>query len=289
MMALALAEADLDLRSGLITESDFAAYRANGAICVRGVIDQLTVEALRLATAKAIEAKLAEDEAQGVPRPVGPFFHILRNVYDQHEAFRKVLFDSKIAAVARDVMQSRKVVVFGDSLFDKEAGASTTTPWHHDVPFWPVRGDQVCTTWIALDYVNKANGAMEYVSGSHRWNRMFRPKYPNGALGDANPLHAQFEEIPDFDNLRDEHDFLYWELEPGDVLIHDGMTVHGAGVNTLRDLSRRAYAPRFVGDEAWWDPAFASEKTPAAAKKLAKGDPLDRHGAFPVALDLAAS
>jgi ectoine hydroxylase-related dioxygenase (phytanoyl-CoA dioxygenase family) len=286
-MSLALSECIPDLRSGLINAADYSHYQNKGALCVRGVIDLPTIEALRAATAKAIESKLRLDEAAGGVRPTEPHFHILRNVYEQDETFLRVLMDSKIVAVARDVMQSTRVVVFGDSLFDKEAGARTSTPWHHDVPFWPVRGEQVCTTWIALDHVSKANGAMEYVAGSHRWNRMFRPKYPEGAPADTNPLHAAFEEIPDFDSMRESYEFLYWELEPGDMLIHHGMTVHGAGANTLLNLSRRAYAPRFVGDTTWWDPAYTSEKTPARAARLQKGDPLDRDGAFLTALDLA--
>ena len=277
---------DVELRSGFVSRADLGAYREKGALCIRKVINHATVEALRIATAQAIEAKLCDDVSRGVSRPSAPHFHILRNVYEHGEAFRHVLAETPLAQIARDLMQCRKVVLFGDSLFDKEAGARTTTPWHHDVPFWPVRGDQVCTTWIALDHVSRANGAMEYVAGSHKWNRMFRPKYPTGAPADTNPLLDAFEEIPDFDQQRDMHEFLYWELEPGDMLVHHGMTVHGAGENTLLDLSRRAYAPRFVGEETVWDPAFTSEKTPARAKLLAKGDPLDRHGCFPVVLDV---
>lgn len=277
------------LTSGLIDENAYTQYMANGALCVRGVIDAPTIKSLRIATSNAIESRLQLDEKAGRPRPQGPHFHILRNVYEHDSAFLDVLMDSHIVAVARDLMQSTKVVVFGDSLFDKEAGAKTSTPWHHDVPFWPVRGEQVCTTWIALDHVTKANGAMEYVAGSHRWNRMFRPKYPQGAPADINPMHAKFEEILDFDSRRDEFEFLYWELEPGDMLIHHGMTIHGAGANTRQDLSRRAYAPRFVGEAVWWDPDYKSEKTPARASGLKKGDPLDRDGAFPVALDLTTS
>ena len=283
-MANALAEPIVNLRSGLISPEAFDDYQRNGAICVRGVIDPPMIEALRQATAAAIEAQAATNEAGGTPRPTGPHFHILRNVYDDGQAFRDLLEQSPLAAIARDLMQSRKVILFGDSLFDKEAGAKTTTPWHHDVPFWPLRGEQVCTTWIALDHVSKANGAMEYIAGSHLWNRIFRPKYPDGAPANANPLHLAFEEIPDFDNARDQHDFLYWELEPGDVLLHSGMTVHGAGENTRLDIGRRAYAPRFVGDAVWWDPDYSSGKTPARAAPLVKGDPLDRHGCFPVIL-----
>jgi ectoine hydroxylase-related dioxygenase (phytanoyl-CoA dioxygenase family) len=48
--------------------------------------------------------------------------------------------------------------------------------------------------------------------------------------------------------VRKKHEFLSWEMEPGDVLVFDAMTVHGSAGN-LRDARRRGWAFRFVGEK----------------------------------------
>jgi ectoine hydroxylase-related dioxygenase (phytanoyl-CoA dioxygenase family) len=244
-----------------------------------------TIEALREASAKVIETKLSRAEAAGTSRPTGPQFHSVMRASDDSEVLRDFVMNSDLPKVARDLMQSRKVIVFGDTLFDKEAGAKVKTPWHHDIPYWPLRGDQACSTWLALDHVTKDNGAMEYVAGSNRWGRMFAPQSFAG-LEKKEAEFAAFETIPDIEAEREKYRFVSWDMQPGDVLIHQGLTLHGAGENTRADRSRRAYAPRYVGDEARWEPnSFVSKQNPKT-DVLRRGDPLDLHGIYPVALDL---
>ena len=43
-----------------------------------------------------------------------------------------------------------------------------------------VGGDQVAILWLALDPVDLASGAVEYVKGSHRWGRRFLPETFSG-------------------------------------------------------------------------------------------------------------
>jgi ectoine hydroxylase-related dioxygenase (phytanoyl-CoA dioxygenase family) len=272
--------------SGLVTQGDLDLFREKGAICIRGVVDIATIETLREAFAKVMEIQWARAEAAGTPRPSEPQFHAILRASDDSEVLRDFHLNSALPKVARDLMQSRKVIVFGDTLLNKEAGCKERTPWHHDIPFWPLRGEQACSTWVALDHVAKDNGAMEYVAGSHRWGKMFTPNSGFGQVKKKGADLIGFDTIPDFDAERDRYEFLSWDMEPGDVLIHQGLTVHGAGENTRLDVGRRAYAPRYVGDQATWEPtAFTTKLNPRTAV-LRRGDPLDLHGIYPVALDL---
>jgi ectoine hydroxylase-related dioxygenase (phytanoyl-CoA dioxygenase family) len=45
------------------------------------------------------------------------------------------------------------------------------------------------------------------------------------------------------------HEFLSWDMQPGDVLVFNAMTVHGSQGNLRMNTRRRAWAFRFVGDE----------------------------------------
>ena len=66
---------------------------------------------------------------------------------------------------------------------------------------WPVEGQQVCSVWIAFDHVDRSNGAMEFVAGSHRSGRRYQPfdfRHPDAVATD------DFEPLPDVDARRDE-------------------------------------------------------------------------------------
>jgi ectoine hydroxylase-related dioxygenase (phytanoyl-CoA dioxygenase family) len=52
----------------------------------------------------------------------------------------------------------------------------------------------------------------------------------------------------------DRHELISWRLEPGDVLAHLGLTIHGADGNPSADRRRRALALRYTGDDAHYDP-----------------------------------
>ncbi len=43
-------------------------------------------------------------------------------------------------------------------------------------------------------------------------------------------------------------------MQPGDVLVHQAMTIHGAPGNSSSTVRRRAYSIRWTGDDAIWDP-----------------------------------
>jgi ectoine hydroxylase-related dioxygenase (phytanoyl-CoA dioxygenase family) len=112
-----------------------------------------------------------------------------------------------------------------------------------------VSGEQVVSIWVPFDQVGPDNGVVAYVRGSHRWGKAFRPQ----AFDEANAgafAASPFPPMPDLDG----HELISWRLEPGDVLIHHPLTIHGAPGNSTADRRRRALAVRYVGDDARYDP-----------------------------------
>ena len=59
--------------------------------------------------------------------------------------------------------------------------------------------------------------------------------------------------MPDIDTARDDYEIVSWDLEPGDVYVFHGLTVHGAGGNVREDVRRRGYAVRYTGDDVRYD------------------------------------
>lgn len=274
------------LLSGLVTEADLAAYDRDGAIVVRNVLDMEAVERVRSASARAVEIMLLRNEAQGKPRPTEPAFHNVLFMFRFDPEFLAIATKTNLAKVAGDVMQSDKVILFGDHLLVKEPGTEETTPWHHDLPYWPIRGQKMCSVWLAMDEVTLETGALEYIAGSHKWGRMFQPE----AFGKPGKIPGleELEPIPDIEAERERHTILSWDLKPGDVLVHHPLVVHGAGRNARTDRHRRALSLRYTGDDVRFTGTtmMGGNEGPFAVP-LEIGDPLDKNGVYPVALERA--
>ena len=48
------------------------------------------------------------------------------------------------------------------------------TPWHQDMPYYCVSGNDTGSFWIPLDEVNQDNN-LKLILGSHKWPKLIRP------------------------------------------------------------------------------------------------------------------
>jgi ectoine hydroxylase-related dioxygenase (phytanoyl-CoA dioxygenase family) len=171
---------------------------------------------------------------------------------------------------------------FYDQMFIKEPGTDAPTPWHQDLSFWPIRGEQICSFWIPCDPVNRENSGLLYVKGSHRWPQRFKAISPDYL---ATLIDDQMDDVPDINANLDKYELLEWEMEPGDVLIFHPLTLHGSYGNASRVRRRRALAQRWVGDDVVYAPS--DKRMPIHYQHDSKiGGPL-RGAAFPRILPVA--
>ncbi len=255
-----------------ISESDIERYNNDGAVALRGVFDEAWLERIALAIQDDI-------------RDPGPFYHGYESdegrfhgnmrLWESHATFRDVCLHSHLPSIARQFFGSGKINLLYDQLFVKEARMTQRTRWHNDQPYWPVSGWQVLSIWTALDKTTADNGRLEFVRGSHLWDRWFQPE-PFGKTEainhyDSNP---DYEKIPDIEAHREEYDIISWDLEPGDVYVFHGMTLHGAGGNRLDDRQRRGYTVRYTGDDVSYANRIGTNES-LHSDQLQDGDPLD--------------
>jgi ectoine hydroxylase-related dioxygenase (phytanoyl-CoA dioxygenase family) len=243
----------------------------------RGVVPQAWIERMRLAIERQLGggSPTSAEYGKTAGRFYGDFFLWLRD-----EDFRAFAFDSPMPALAARLMGSRRVNFFYDQLFVKEPGSIEPTPWHQDQPYWPVDGDQVLSIWVPFDSVGPENGVVTYIRGSHRMGRIFRPQAFDeknaGAFADS-----PYEAMPDVEADPDAYPMMSWSLDPGDVLIHLGLTIHGASGNRTSDRRRRALALRYTGDDARYNPrpgtfmAMANVRQHIPDPALEAGAPMD--------------
>lgn len=238
---------DAPLRA--VTEDEIETFERDGVVLLKQVFPQDWLDAV----GEAIDANMAApgplvleyaENTEG--RYHGDMF-----MWTWNDVFRAYVFDSPAKALAANLMRTEKVNFFYDHLLVKEPGTNVPTPWHHDLPYWPLKGSQICSLWMPLDEAGVETGGMQYILGSHRWGKMFQAQ---SFTGDDRYAASELEPIPDIDGHRDDYDICCFETEPGDVLAHHALTVHGSPGNTSQTRRRRALASRWTGDDARYDP-----------------------------------
>jgi len=268
----------------VLSEESIKTYRDEGVVCLRGLFDPTWLRLLETGIERNLQARGPNARHYNAGRDTG-FYFADAGVWQKIPEYREFLFQSPAAAIAARLMDARKVNLFFDNVFIKDASTPETTPWHHDLPYMPIDGDQVCSMWLALDEVPIEN-SVEYIAGSHLWGKQFRPRNFFNPTADYNPedfSDSRLEPTPDFDAARDQVTIRRWAMKPGDVQVFHALTVHGSpGNSTL--TRRRAFVSRWCGDDVRY--AWKGPETYPVFKDcgLLPGDELDSD-TFPVVLN----
>ena len=260
-----------------VSEADIKAYQEDGAVLLKNVISRDWLDRV----AAAIERDIVEPGPfchSYEPEDGGGRFHGNLRTWENDPEFHAYCFETDLPLIAAQFFDASKVNLLYDQIFVKEPGTSNRTRWHNDQPYWPVRGWDVMSFWLALDPTTEENGRLEFVRGSHKWDRWFQPErfgeIKEGADNTPYDDNPDYEKMPDIESARDDYDIIAWDMEPGDVIAFHGMAVHGAGGNQRDDIRRRGYTVRYTGDDAWFDTRSGTSK-PLWSPNLKDGDPMD--------------
>lgn len=263
-----------------VSREDVARFKEDGAICIREVFDQEWVARMNAAVdrlladpgKRAREATKAGDPGR---------FHMNVFMWRRDPDFRDFALNSPIAELGATLLEADKVSLFYDQAFVKEPGTREVTQWHQDLPFWPALGNDIISLWVALTPVTLEGSGVEYVAGSHKWGKFYQAQTPDK---DSKFTDAALEPCPNFSELKGDpkYRFISWDCQPGDVICHHPLTVHGAGANPLTSR-RAAISVRYAGKDARWDPRANVMKCDGEPEtKLKAGDPLVLDGVFPI-------
>ena len=157
----------------------------------------------------------------------------------------------------------------------KEPGTQKPTPWHQDIPYYFVDGSQTVSFWIPIDPVETAT--LRLIAGSHRWDKWVLPVrwLDDSSFYDA----GDYRPVPDPDR-ESGHRVLEWPMQPGDAILFDFCTVHGARGNPAA-TRRRALSLRWVGDDARYAERPGRTSPPYPGHAMQAGQRL-REDWFPV-------
>ncbi|NDL62142.1 phytanoyl-CoA dioxygenase family protein [Acerihabitans arboris] len=227
-----------------ITPQDKDAFQRDGAIIIRQAFTRQWLD--------IVEQGILENMAQ--PSDHGRYSDPdTKTFFQDSDNWRRIApietfaFESPAKEIAAMLLGSGKINFLHDHVLSKMPGASQRTLWHQDQPYSPVDGDDFCTLWLPVDSVTRET-ALEFVAGSHRWGKWFRPQwFATGQLRDGDD--ERWEILPDIEARRGDYRIIGWALEPGDCLVFHGLTLHGAAGN-FQATPRRVLSTRWTGDDA---------------------------------------
>ena len=228
-----------------LSETQLASYRADGLVRPRLRLDDAAVETMRDLLDRTLQATPGRrpeslvcphiEEMNGIPASIAA-------------EWLSVCTDPQLLDVVSQVI-GPDVILWGSQLFCKPAGTGLPVPWHQDGHFWPIRPLATCTVWLAIDEVDAANSAMEYVPGSHRSRHLFEHVPTEG---EEQVLNAEVA-AGSFDLGLAQVD----ELRAGEFSLHDVFLIHGSKPN--RSNRRRAgFVIRYMPATSHYDRELAT-------------------------------
>lgn len=168
------------------------------------------------------------------------------------DEYRDFVVHSPAAAIAAKLLNTTRVNFFFDAIFVRSPGAQFRTPFHQDEPYWSVEGFDTCSLWMPLVAVEKRS-ALEFVRGSHKWNRRLKQTNFGALTGDARDMRIESEDageaFPDIENNRDDYDIASWDMAPGDCVAFNGRTIHGGSGNLAPGRGLQVFNTKWLGDD----------------------------------------
>ena len=239
--------------ANLITPRVVRDFAEDGVVFLPGAIAPVWIGKLRA----GVEKNIAEPTARGRiwdRDDDGRVCFYDSQAWQAIAEYREFVEQSPIAEIAARVLNASRVNFFFDAVFVRTPGAQFRTPFHQDEPYWSVKGLDTCSIWMPLVEVEKKS-ALEFVRGSHRWNRHFRQTNFGALTGDEHDQRVdsserEYEPFPDIEAERDNYEVLSWEMAPGDCAVFNGRTIHGGSGNLSGGRGLKVFNTQWLGDDA---------------------------------------
>lgn len=184
-----------------------------------------------LAPQEALAAR-AEFEAMerdwldnGLPQPLNTYKRI--NAHCVMPLVHRMATNPRVLDVVEGIL-GPDILIYSGEFFTKEAGTRHIVSMHQDLTYWGLGAtDGLVTAWIALSPATRASGCIDFAARTHK-NAIL----PHRDTFAQDNLLSRGQEVQV--NVA-EHDTHAIELQPGQMSLHHGLTVHGSGPNTSGD------------------------------------------------------
>jgi non-haem Fe2+, alpha-ketoglutarate-dependent halogenase len=162
------------------------------------------------------------DQLMAKARAAGHDSYSINGWHRHCQGIYRLLHEPRILDLVEDLI-GPDIVSIMTHFFSKEPGDDKQVIWHQDASYWPLTPSKVVTVWLAIDDVEEANGAMQFIPGSHRHGQIpfeYSTAEEKNVLGQAVRNPEEFGDPPVSVCLR-----------AGQISIHTDLLLHGSAPN----------------------------------------------------------
>jgi len=257
-----------------LSQKQIKDYQNFGAIIIKDVFKEW-IEPLRKGFQKVLDKPSKHGRENVNEKDEGRFFEDYCN-WQRIKEFKKFAEDSPAAQIVAEATGSKSIQLFHEHIFVKEPGTNKETPWHQDMPYYCVEGNDTGSFWIPLQPLSKEN-SLKILLGSHKFPKLVRPtKWSNNK-----PWYSKnnnFMDMPDIKLM--EKNIFESEINLGDAILFNFKVLHSSSGNSEK-ISRRAFSMRFIGDDVTYIDRDEETSPPFKDINLKNGEKM-RKDWFPV-------
>ena len=229
---------------------------------------QHDLDALAKLVRESRQRRLVDQSAEGSER--GRFL-LDTSAWRRTPALANFALTSFFPEISASLLDAEVVRFYDDQLFVKEPGAVDRAAFHQDFPYFHLSAPDGCVFWVPLDFAGTGGGRLAYIPGSHRWGDVYKPNIFVSALAFPG---SEGSDMPAIDDDPEAFGATYIDVEPGDVLVHHFLTIHGSEGNR-QSTARRAFSLRYCDASLTYRKHAGAPPQPLHRQDAKDGDALD--------------
>lgn len=228
----------------VLDQAQVAAYREHGFLTIPGAFEGDLLSRLIATTERLWEAgreigektrhyDIAPDHRSDHPR-----IRRISSPTELDDIYLEAAFDSVLGDIAADLIGGPVKFYHSKINFKLPAGGAEIG-WHQDWPVFPHTNTNLVALSVPLNASRARNGCLRTIPGTHREGP--RSHWANGRyLLNCNATMTDDELSRAVDS----------EVDPGDVVAHHGLSVHGSAPNES-DTMRTTYIIQYAAADAF--------------------------------------
>lgn len=245
----------------MVTPDQVTEFYDRGVVHLEGVLDDAALAIARAAFdwSLANPGKGATNLIAGTP---GSFYGDLANPAS-FDPYTDVNTKTCIPEIVSSLWNKTDVWYMYEHVFLKTGGEDETarrTPWHQDLPYLPVCGDDLAVVWISFENLS-ADESLEFVVGSHHGTLYDGSRFD--PRDDTIPLYGtgDLPRLPDIEADRSAYEIVSFPITVGDVVVFHPSMLHG-GAPAKPGKQRHTLSLRYFGEDAKvaWRPGDTMER-----------------------------
>ena len=140
-----------------LSDKQIEDYQNEGVLIIKDIFKSY-IEPLRKGFQKVLDNPSKHGRENVNEKNDGRFFEDYCN-WERIKEFKDCIFNSLGAQIVAEATSSKSAQIFHEHIFIKEAGTYKETPWHQDMPYYCLDGNNTGSFWmltfLSMRLINK--------------------------------------------------------------------------------------------------------------------------------------